>query len=349
MSFVQQPHSAEITPLGIPTFDHGVERRVYRYWSVVSAILETIQSKAQTPTFQAPGSHSKAYPRRPPLALLVSLLASGRSNNRARVFLGSPSSAAEGPTVTASDPSTFVPVCLNDIYKSVLALGPFPNPDYPPPPAPPPPPPPPPPPAIAPFPLEMDSSSPIPSSPLPSMASIPSPKPASPEPVDPQEIFDQIWAAFQEYNENPVQQELAQLFAGQHDVIVTPDGSIHYEPDLFPQNNALLPGQVIGDNAAPSATDREKAEDIYEPDADVTLVDIDLTDIKSAVGDGLFKKEWVPHGHGTQAQPYDLTSAEFTVADLTSADQKPMFIELCDACRNDVEDHNTAACVANLG
>ncbi|KAJ3751845.1 hypothetical protein EV360DRAFT_75860 [Lentinula raphanica] len=333
MSFVQQPHSAEITPLGIPTFDHGVERRVYRYWPLdrtqrpIPVDLLWLFRKRHldqwdvfcdcTPLPGTLGIPARIWTVKQPHSRFFGLtfIGCGRTNRHRCAFKA----------------------CLNDIYKSVLALGPFPNPNYPPLPAPPPPPPP----AIEPFQSEVDSSSPIPSSPLPSMASVQSPKPASPEPVDPQEIFDQIWAAFQEYDENPVQQELVQLFAGQHDVIVTPDGSIHYEPDLFAPKNVLLPGQGIGDEAVPSETDREKEkaeDDMYEPDADVTLVDIDHNDIKGAVGDALFQKEWVLHGHGTQAQPYDLTT-----------DLKSMFIELCNACGNDIEDHNTAACVANLG
>ncbi|KAJ3765128.1 hypothetical protein FB446DRAFT_709716 [Lentinula raphanica] len=325
MSFIHQPHSIEITPLGIPTYDHGLQRRVYRYWPLdraqrpvpikrLWAIRKYHLDEWEIFCDCTPLPGTFGIPAR------IWTISQTTSRFYGRTFIG-----------CGKHRCTFK-ACLDDIYTSVLALGQFPNPNYPPPPTPPTPPA-----TNVPLHPEINRSSPLPSSPLPSAdnngASIPSPEPASQELVDPQAIFDEIWAAFQEYDENPVQQELVQLFAGQRDVIITPDGAIHFDPDLFPQNDASTLDQGIRNGpAVPSSTSEENIDELYEGvDGDITLVDIDLNDINGDVGKGKLKDEYVLPGNGTKVKPYDLTTQKF------------LFIELCNTCGNDVEDHDATA------
>ncbi|KAJ3774720.1 Haloacid dehalogenase-like hydrolase-domain-containing protein [Lentinula raphanica] len=207
MSFIYQPHSTEITSVGIPTYDHGNQRRVYRYWPldrrqqpipVGHLWLFKKQHADQWDLFCdcTPLPGTRGMPTR------IWTVKQATSQFFGLTFIGCGR--------TRSKYRCAFKACLNDIYQSVLALGPFPNPNYPPPP-----PMPPSPPAIAPsHPETNPSSSPPPSSSLPSTdnngASISNGEPAFSEMPNPQEIFDDIWAAFQEYNENPVHQELVQ-------------------------------------------------------------------------------------------------------------------------------------------
>ncbi|KAJ3817676.1 hypothetical protein F5880DRAFT_1618067 [Lentinula raphanica] len=377
MSTIQQPHSVNITPLGIPTFDHGRQQRVYRYWPLDQSQMPIPVQRLWLYKRQRPdewdifcdctplpgtfGTAARIWTVRQPSSNFFNLtfVGCGRTRHRCAFRAG-----------------------LDQIYQSVLALGPFPNPNYPPPPTPPPPPPPPAMPAVpaaapaqqvppVPFPLALDPSSPLPSSPPSTEDHLLNSDPASgsPKTPDPQEIFEEIWAALQEYQEDPAHQggvsfdsatslqsltasvlsELAQLFAGQPDVIVTPDGAIHYEPDLFLKNAPLSQGNASGSGGSTSINN-ENDQDWFSSDGDVTLVDIEHNDVKAAISDGLVKTERILHGDGTQAQPYDLTTAEYTTTGITAAaNQTFMFVELCDACGDDLENHDTAACVANMG
>ncbi|KAJ3718184.1 hypothetical protein C8R42DRAFT_644052 [Lentinula raphanica] len=302
MSCIQQPHSVDITPLGIPTFDHGRQRRVYRYWPL-------------------------DYRQRPiPIDQLWTL----RKKQPAKwdIFCD-------------SNPSAFPPAGLDDIYRRVLELGPFPNPDYPPPPpAPFSPPAPTPsnqaPPAPASFPVDPDTLPSFPPESASQATDDGSPEassatPAPPETLDINTIFEEIWAAFQEYDENPVQQELIQAFAGQSDVIVTPDGFIHYEPDLFSGNNTSSLGETVDNETVVTQPDDMNTAIPFDEDGDITLVDIHTEDIKDALGSKVENEPVTPR-YGTKEQPYDLTAEN----------EKSMFVELCDTCGNDVENHDTA-------
>ncbi|KAJ3765543.1 hypothetical protein FB446DRAFT_794946 [Lentinula raphanica] len=370
MSTIQQPHSVNITPLGIPTFDHGRQQQVYRYWPLDQSQMPIPVQRLWLYKRQRPdewdifcdctplpgtfGTAARIWTVRQPSSNFFNLtfVGCGRTRHRCAFRAG-----------------------LDQIYQSVLALGPFPNPNYPPPPTPPPPPPPPAMPAVpaagpaqqlppVPFPLALDPSSPLPESSPPSTEDHPldsDPASGSPRTPDPQEIFEEIWAALQEYQEDPAHQggvsfdsaislqsltasvllELAQLFAGQPDVIVTPDGAIHYEPDLFLHNGLLSQGNVSGSGESASINN-ENDQDWFSSDGEITLVDAIPDDIKlGALTSNVYKERMIESeglsGCGTEEQPYDLTTLKH--------DTPSMFIELCDTCGNDIEDHDAMCAV----
>ncbi|KAJ3724104.1 hypothetical protein C8R42DRAFT_641183 [Lentinula raphanica] len=128
-----------------------------------------------------------------------------------------------------------------------------------------------------------------------------------------------------------------QLFAGQPDVIVTPDGAIHYEPDLF-----LKKGNASGSGGSTSInkfTD-ENDQDWFSSDGEITLVDAIPDDIKLDALTSKVNNELEGFsGCGTEEQPYDLMTFKHN--------SSSMFIELCDTCGNDVEDHDAMCAVVS--